>query len=272
MEVSQQDRDEWQAPWADSQLAAMGLRSVPEGGSLYCGNCLRMPFAIGNVRHQWPRGSVLRWHIGMTRLGELSDLDMKAARQRTCDEIQGYVSGLKFEYTPNGKTANLIATAVPMDGPSGVLADHEIPPPNIHAGMTLRGRFDSTERFVLSRTPVQGAIDFERTDKHELAHGCGFGHGTVIKSNPAMLEPMYSWALFMYQQRDVEEWQARYGVAEIPKNPELPPVGELKQKFSFAGLDVEILLNPTAAGASANMIVKRDGKTLTLAGSKKWDA
>jgi hypothetical protein len=248
----------------------MGLRSVSQGGTLFCARCLTMPFAIGGVRHQWPRGSVVSWHIGITKLGQLSDLDMKAARERTCAEIQGYVRDLKLVYNPNGKTANIVASAANLDGPSGVLADHELPMGQVNAGTQLRGRFDALENWVLSKAAVQGAIDWERTDKHEFAHALGFGHGTVIKSNPALLEPSYSWSIFTYQPRDITEYQARYGTAEAPAPPQAPPVGEFKSTFSVPGLKGEIVFNPTAAGCSVNMAVERDGRRITWTGSKSW--
>src|SRR5687767_298505 len=111
-DVTPEEKVEWRTPWTDEELEQFGLRPVTAGGSLFCGRCLTMPFAIGGVRHQWPRGSTVSWHIGMARLGGLSDLDMKAARERTCKEIESYVRDLKLVYNPNGKTANLIASAV----------------------------------------------------------------------------------------------------------------------------------------------------------------
>jgi hypothetical protein len=255
------------ASLTNEQAENLGLRSVTDGGSLFCLKCLTMPFAIGGVRHAWPKGMTVSWHIGMTRLGSLSDLDMKGARERTCAEIEG-LCGLKLKYNPNGKTANLLATAVRMDGASMVLADHQIPM-GVNADSQLLGRFDTSENWVLSRTAVPNAIDFERTDKHELAHGLGFGHGQVIKSNPAMLEPMYSWSIFMYQPRDVEEFVARYGGPTVA--PTIPtPTTEFKTTVEASGFRVELTLNPTSAGVAAKVVAHRDGKSATLSGSKNW--
>lgn len=268
--LTDEEQGEVSTPWTDDALERFGLRSVVDGGTLFCLQCLTMPFAIGGVRHQWPKGSTVSWHIGMSRLGNLSDMDMKAARERTCAEIESYVRDLKLVYNPNGKTANIVCTAVPMDGPSGVLADHQLPMGNMNSGAQLLGRFDSRENWVLSRTAVQGAIDWERTDKHEFGHAMGFGHGAVVKSDPAMLEPSYSWSIFMYQPRDIIEWQARYGVAEVPSSPQLPPIGEHKVNFSVPGLSGEITLNPTAAGCAAKLMIEREGKRVSLSGSKSW--
>lgn len=264
------EKSEVAAPWTDAALENMGLRSVVDGGTLFCLQCLTMPFAIGGVRHQWPKGSTVSWHIGMSRLGNLSDMDMKAARERTCLEIQSYVRDLKLVYTPNGKTANIVCTSVPMDGPSGVLADHQLPVGQMHAGSQLLGRFDSRENWVLSKIAVPNAIDWERTDKHEFGHALGFGHGQVIKSDPALLEPSYSWSIFMYQPRDVVEWQERYGKAEVESSPQNPPVGEHTFAFSAPGLKANVVLNPTSAGCAAKLLIEREGKRVSLSGANPW--
>lgn len=173
----------------------------------------RLGFAAPDGRrHQWPKDSVLGWHIGMARLGELSDLDMKGAREETCKEIEANVGRLRFKYNPNPKTANLLAESRAIDSQGMVLAEHEV----AFLGQAdpsrtqLRGWFDTRDSWTLSEVAVQGKIDWKRTDFHELLHGLGFFHGKTDKSNPALLEPMYSWSIRGLQPRDIEELQFRY--------------------------------------------------------------
>jgi hypothetical protein len=264
---------EWlEQAWEDEQARRLGLRGVPEGGVLFCACAFRQEFAIQGVRHQWPKGCTLSWHIGMTRLGSLSDMDLKGMRERTCAEIESHVRSLKFKYNPNGKTANLLMEARNIDGQGMILAEHEVARNGITPDRQLRGWYDLRDVWCLSQTAVQGMIDVERTDKHELLHGLGFGHGETIKSNPALLEAAYSWSIWKLQPRDVTELQARYDPADVAPPPPPPPgAEEYALDFRYPNLSGRVVLRPTGAGCGAELEIRRANKKVPLSGVKPWE-
>lgn len=263
----------WNAqPWTDQEAEALGLRPVDQGGSLYCSCMTRGGFAAPDGRrHQWPKDSVLGWHIGMSKLGELSDMDMKGAREETCKEINSYVKRLKLVYQPNPKTANLIVTSRPIDGSGMVLAEHEVAfLGQVNANSQLKGWFDTRDSWTLSTVAVPGKIDWKRTDFHELLHGLGFFHGKTDKSSPALLEAMYSWSIWTLQPRDIAELQLRYEAADELPQPTPPASGEYETSLIAPGFTGIVKFMPSAAGCSVNVTAKRDGKQAVLNGSKSW--
>ena len=259
------------APYTAAEEDAVGLRPVTKGGSLYCP--LILPFAINGVTYAWPKGMVLGWNIGMARLGDLTDVDMKEGAAANFAQIESYIRDLKFVYNPNPKTANFLTLSRKLDAQGGILAQHRIVMPGATAATQLPGEFDVSERWVRSRTAIQGAIDFDRTHLHEVLHGLGLGHGDVDKADPALIEPMYSWSIWALQPRDIAELQRRYSKAEVaPSPPAAPSARGQKITLESAGYRYTIDLNPTAANVSAiiKAVELASGKETTLSGAKPW--
>lgn len=203
----------------DADLDLYGFRSAASGGILFCG-VTDEAFAINGRTYQWPRGMKVSWGIGFSRLGTLSDLDCKGAREQAFAEICGYC-GLDAAYNPNSKTANFIAMSTRLDGPNGILAQHRIPVGNVTQETVLPGEFDDGENWSIGAN-VGAAIDYYRVDLHELLHGCGLGHAPVDKNNPALIEPTYSRSIRNLQPRDIAELQRRYGKRETPVPTPVP--------------------------------------------------
>lgn len=219
-------------------LADLGLRSVDDGGTLFCP--LTEAFAINNVTYKWPAGSLIRWHLAFDRLGSLSDMDLKGMREANLAEIAA-ACDLRFEYTSNPKTANLLGITAQMDGPSGVLADHQIPMPGANASKTqLLGRFDLGERWGLYEGhPPAGKIDAGRVDLHELLHAMGLGHKPESITDPALIEARYSPYIRHLQEADKRELRRRHGPskAEPKDDPRpIPPASGSSEKPVFIDL------------------------------------
>lgn len=164
-------------------LAMMGIRSVLDGGKLFCG-VSEEQFAINGVTYQWPRGSRITWGVDFSRLGTLSDMDCKdcftAALQeisRCCDVSHAYVA--------NARSANLLISTRRLDGAMGVLADCQIPVGNVTPDTQLLMRLDDSEGWVISESPGPAQIDLYRVFLHEAEHGHGLGHKPANIVEPA---------------------------------------------------------------------------------------
>lgn len=196
--------------FSQSDLELYGLRSASDGGVLFCGVTQEM-FAINGVTYKWPAGVTLRWHLAFSRLGSIGDMDLKATRENNLAEISA-ACNLKFEYTSNPRTAHLYGVARRLDGPSGVLAQHGIPVGNVNDNTQLTGDHDDAERWgIFDGIPPAGFINWQPVDLHELLHGMGLGHGQVIPSDPALIQPSYDPRVRHLQRRDKAELVRRYG-------------------------------------------------------------
>ena len=204
----------------DTELAT----SVALGGGLFCG-VTEEQFAINGVTYQWPRGVKLTWGITFSRLGRLSDMDVKDAVTSALKEISECCD-VRHDYVPNANAANLKLTTQRLDGASGVLADFQIPVGNVSVDTTqLLGRFDDSETWVLDETPAQGTIDFYRVVLHELEHGHGLGHKPASLQVPALIAPVYSPVVRHLQPADKSELVRRYGDRVAPPAPPVPVPG-----------------------------------------------
>lgn len=213
--------------WTPQELELYGLRSATDGGMLFCG-VTEEAFAINGVTYKWPIGSRLKWNLDFSRLGNLGDQDLKQAYSDALAEIEMAQGGLTFEYTANPRVANILCVVKRLDGPSGVLADMQIPVGNPRADSTqLGGRFDDAEAWVIAKNPGRNQIDFYRVALHESLHAMGLGHAPVDRSNPCLIEPMYSQTIRNLQPRDKSELVRRYGERrEVPAPAPDEPVGD----------------------------------------------
>lgn len=203
-----------------SQLENELEKAIGAGGGLFCGQNSE-GFAINGVTYQWERGSKLTWGVAFTRLGALTRDDVISAVKEFLKEITDCCD-LFFSFTENANAANIKLTSQRLDGPSGVLADMQIPPPGSKASDTqLLGRFDDGENWGLYDNPPNGTIDFYRTALHEWEHACGLGHKPPSIQVPALISPIYSPTMRHLQKADKDELVRRYGVAQAP--PVVPP-------------------------------------------------
>lgn len=129
------------------------------------------------------------------------------------------VCWLDFEYTPNARTAHILATAGRIDGPSGTLAWSELPCGNPRQ---LTQKYDTGEqRWVVSESPRGGELDIVRVVCHEVGHALGMQH--IGAGN--LLAPTYSASIRRPQPGDVAEMVRRYGrrPAAVPTPVPVPP-------------------------------------------------
>jgi hypothetical protein len=207
-------------PWEtlDAELET----PLTEGGGTFCG-VSEEQFAINGVTYKWPRGSKLAWGLEFSRLGQLSDMDVKDAIDAALKEISACCD-VSHAYVKNPAAANFRLTTRRLDGSSGVLADFQIPVGNVSTDTTtLIGRFDDSENWVLAENPPNGTIDFYRVALHEFLHGHGLGHKPASIKVPALIAPVYSPLVRSLQAADVGELVRRYGDPKAIPVPPAPP-------------------------------------------------
>lgn len=212
------ERAEWKRDLTPEELELYGMRSAAEGGQIFCG-VTEEQFAIQGVTYQWPRGSKLTWGLTFSRLGQLSDQDVKDVALAAFKEIADCCD-IAHTYVKNPNAANIYMMLQRLDGSSGVLADCEIPVGNVAADMTrLRLRLDDSENWVISDSPSQGSIDLYRVLLHELEHAHGLGHKPASVTEAALIAPIYSPTMRNLQTADKLELVRRYGPPRIAPVP-----------------------------------------------------
>lgn len=161
---------------------------------------------------KWPVGMVVTWRIESVpeKFGRTA---AEAAYIAATQAWMG-VCGVKFEPTPNPKTARLTVHFSGIDGAGRVLAWSDLPDDK---GSPRIQRFDAEENWVLSEKPSIGEIDFLRVATHEIGHVIGIGH--IGSGN--LLQPMYDPNIRAPKGGDVVEAVARYGpgVTPLPSSP-----------------------------------------------------
>lgn len=142
------------------------------------------------------------------------NLDVLTAIQQAFDRWTAVANVRGREARPD-ETPSLIITTQRLDGPQGVLADCELPGPQVQ-----RMRLDTSERWVIVTGPnvPVSQIDLLRVLTHELGHFWGIGH--IGPGN--LMAPTYSTRIESPQSGDIREMQERYG-PPVPQQPPTPP-------------------------------------------------
>jgi hypothetical protein len=206
----------------DLALLAELATPVADGGCSFCGVTLQ-EYAIGNVTHQWPRGSHLRWLPAFDDLGAVRSEQVRTAFTAALKEISDCCD-VTHEMVSAEHKANLVITIHRLDGKSGVLGDCGIPMGNADPDrMQLRMRLDTSERWGLSENPVGDLIDLYRVFLHEAEHFHGLGHKPTSIRDPALIAPMYSPSIRNLQPADKGELLRRYGQPKAAPPPVKPP-------------------------------------------------
>ena len=169
----------------------------------FCGISERLLELARARRAQWVNKRRLKWFIG-DRLPGLSLEVLTACYAQAFSNWQK-VCGLAFCQTLNQAEADFLILTRRIDGPSGVLAEHELPPGN---DSPLHGWFDVGERWTDDSTPDRLSIYLVAVATHEFGHGIGLSHTNVPGS---LMNQSYDPRISTPQQWDIAEAVARYG-------------------------------------------------------------
>lgn len=139
--------------------------------------------------------------------------------------------GVKPSYVESASQARILVYVRKLDGPSGVLAQCELPCGNIkQVKMTL----DVGETWLSELSPTQRGILLRLVVAHEGGHGYGMGHAPAGSMN--IMAPIYNPKIIGAGTWDVEQSVSRYGLpVPIPPPPIPPPTGTNKLIIEYEG-------------------------------------
>jgi hypothetical protein len=193
----------------------------------FCGVSEKLLEEARRRQSQWVNKRRLKWFVG-DRLTGLSLEVLTAAYAQAFSHWQA-VCGLVFTQTATSADADFVILARRIDGQSGTLAEHELPPGN---DQQLRGWFDIGEKWT-TNSPPGGKVDLIAVATHEFGHGIGLSH-TNQPGN--LLNPFYDPRLRTPQKWDISEAVARYGPPVEEPKPVPPPTVPGGAPESFTGL------------------------------------
>lgn len=160
---------------------------------------------------QWPRNHVITWHVTAAPSG----LTVSQCKDIYSEAFEWWmaVCGVQYKYVPQARQANLLIGTRRIDGPAGVLAEAELPPPGTTASSQFRAWADNSDRWtdVDSGWEGTGRFPLRVVMAHEFGHSSGLGHNTDGRTN-ALMDPQVSH-ITRPQEWDAEEMVARYGEA-----------------------------------------------------------
>ncbi len=181
-------------------------------GQVVCGY---QPSAIGANPARWPRDSVLTWR-NIAKLPGIDDDKMKAVIQDAFN-VWSDVCGLQFVEADESNQKPEFLIGVQHQGPGGVLADCELPYPEIYRVRPLKCRIDTADRWSVSSNTPPDRIGLDQVLRHEFGHGIGLDHG-----GDGMMKPIYSRDHWYPSAWEIGLVQQAYG----PPKPKKPKAGE----------------------------------------------
>lgn len=129
-----------------------------------------------------------------------------------------------FAPTDDANAAQFTVNTHTFDGPSGILADCELPSPGL-AQQAMR--IDPSEQWVVSDNPPMGALDLLAVLCHEIGHGIGLQHFDPNTPPPELMNPIYNPRIVKPQAGEIAFVQKLYGLPQTQPAPSpVPPVGD----------------------------------------------
>jgi hypothetical protein len=134
------------------------------------------------------------------------------------------VCDMIFAPANDPNAAQFIISTHPFDGPLGILADCELPAPNLRPQAL---RLDPTEKWQIADNPAPGNLDLLAVLCHEMGHGIGLQHFDPSIPPPEIMNPIYNPAIVHPQSGETAFVQKLYGLPQTHTVPTpVPPIGD----------------------------------------------
>ena len=178
--------------------------------------------------NRWPDSppAKLFWHND-GGVGKVSALDFRGIIPFGLRKIEG-ACGIRFEYTPNIKTANIVLRQARhgeggMGQPGNVLADCELVPPGLRSNSDFQAtnRYDGFEDWSSATDLVGGRVPMMNVVAHEVAHGVGLGHAPAGSND--LQAPSIQRGVTEFGTWAKREFVRRYGESASAPQPGAPP-------------------------------------------------
>lgn len=181
---------------------------------------------------KWPMNLMpLTYHL-RTVPDILSMADWRDIFKDHLDEAWSDVCGVTFQYVDNVREANIVVISKRFDGPSGILADAQLPCGN---QQQLTMRLDSAEKW--SKNGRNRRLLAGNVVSHEGGHNLGLYH-IENRRGVALLNAMYNSQIGLPQPLDIEQVVQRYGSPKSKPTPEPTPLPIPGEKFDPAELNI----------------------------------
>lgn len=157
------------------------------------------------------------------------------------------VCGVTHEEVQTAAAAKVLIGSRRIDGPSGVLAEAELPCGNVRQ---TRLWFDTGDSWVTGWSPGARQIVIAAVAWHELGHSLGIGHAP--QNSPNVMAPVYNPAVRTAGAWDVQQATLRYGPPALqpptttppPKPPPVPPLPPGGSVMEFVRMLTWLLSQP----------------------------
>ncbi len=204
-------------------------------GLCYCGVPEEL-FGRRARERKWDKRDLL-WAI-VDYIPTIGQIEQEVAYRVAFNNWQS-VCGLSFAQTTDQSEADFLILTRNIDGPSGTLAEHQLP---YGSDAQLRGWFDVGDKWTTKQPHGPNVIDLVAVATHEFGHGIGLPHITAPGS---LMNPFYDPAIRTPQKADIEEAQQRYGLPQLGPKPEPTPEADYPVKILMASGASYPVLKPT---------------------------
>lgn len=184
----------------------------------WCGVSETLSNRATNNICKWPSGVTLRWSVVAGLPGWPTSSLIEC--YESAFAAWSAVSAVRFDFTPNDKTANIAVGSRRIDGQAGVLAEAELPCGSVSASSQLGVWFDTGDHWVISNNPPSGKMDLLRVAIHEFGHSLGIGHNIDGQIN-SIMDPTVSHIRTL-QNWCISQVVMRYGNIVTPDEPDVP--------------------------------------------------
>ena len=191
----------------------MSDEAIVAGAFRFCGNSEQMMEEARSRAYQWRNKRRLSYFLASQVVGVTNFA-------QTCQEAYDKISavcGLSCSPAQSLAAADIVIYTRKIDGPGGVLAEHELPPGN---DQQIRGWIDKGDSYT-NTIPPGNKILFPAVFLHESLHGCGLPH---TKTPNSLMNAYYDPEIYNITAWEDEQLKSLYGNPIVGPTPTPDPV------------------------------------------------